>query len=416
MTERARRGLLYAGGAAALLLFLAWLARGPERPPSLPGVPSVAPSFASGAIPMSPPQALPPPPVNLPPGATTGAPAGMASAVHAALETPEGMKELLARYLDANRLPPHVIRLTPAMTDVLKPNQFHPTTVPYYSSKQIDAGKPIDPDDAVYGKFVADRFAYLEKEDVEVALSIWEGQKRIKPLGVKVSAVTVEKRLPDGKLVVVGSFSLGEIKAATPDAPRFVGRFSPAAAGLGGYNGYLRFSLTFTPDFMEPQHTELMVLYAGERPATFTGVFTDELRQGSIELRVGVDVKRAGKYTIQGLLYAKGPAGQDDVPVALATWVGPLEIGTPDLPLQYYGLVFHDAKLPGPYVLKAVRGYRQEHGGDGHGPDMPEWTGSYVTKPYALSDLTSAEWTSPQKEATVKAYHAEIARLSAGKK
>jgi len=337
-------------------------------------------------------------------------PPAIASALTAALETPEGMKQLLERYLAANRFPPDVIRLNREMTDVLTPNRFQATTVPYFDKKDLSKGAP-DPEQTVYGRFVADKYAYLEKDEIVVALSIWKGQTRIDAVSTTVTPVTVQKRMPDGTSTVVGTFTLSETAPATPDGPRFVGKFSPAAAGLTGFNGYLRFSVSFSPRFMDPQQTELTVLYTSERPASFTGTFSDELRAGSVEVRVGVDVKKAGKYSIEGLLYAKGAPGKEDEPIALATFVGPLEIGMPDVALTYYGLVFHDAKVPGPYVLKAVRGYLHEHSGDGHGPDIPEWTGTYLTKPYSLTDLTSAEWTSPQKQATVQAYKDQIAKL-----
>jgi hypothetical protein len=346
----------------------------------------------------------------LPSGATMGMPTTFASALTQQLETPEGMKELLTKYLAANRFPPDVIRLRRDMVDVLSPNRFQATTVPYFDKKDVAKGT-ADPEKAVYARFVADKFAYLEKEDIVVSLSLWRGQNNIEPTTATVSAVTVQKRLPDGTAPVIGTFSLTETTPATPDAPRFVGKFSPAMAGVSGFNGYLRFSLSFTPRFADAQQTELTVMYASERPATFTGTFSDELHAGSIEVHAGIDVKKAGKYSVEGLLYGKSAAGNEDEPIALATYVGPLEIGTPDVTLTYYGLVFHDAKLAGPYVLKAVRGYLHDQTGDGHGPDIPEWTGAYVTKPYALSDLTSAEWTSPQKEATVQAYKKQIAKL-----
>lgn len=396
-----RRRLLFGGGAVLLLVLVLFSVRKDEAPTK------VAPPAPSSAV--APTSSPPPSPMMAPPlpsGASTGMAPAIASALVQQLETPEGMKDLLAKYLAANRFPPDVIRLNRDMVDVLSPNKFQPTTVPYFDPKDVEAGTP-DLDKTVYARFVADKYAYLEKDEINVALAVWKGQTHLQAAGATVSTVTVQKRSPDGAATVVGTFSLTESEPATPDGPRFVGKFSPSAAGLTNFNGYLRFSLSFTPRFMSVQQTELTVLYASERPATFTGAFTDGLRAGSVEVRVGIDVKKAGKYSIEGLLYdAKG-----EQPIALATFVGPLEAGMPDVPLTYYGLVFQDAKVAGPYTLKAVRGYMHDHTGDGHGPDLPEWTGSYVTKPYALADLTNAEWTSPQKAATVQAYKDHIVKL-----
>ncbi len=90
-------------------------------------------------------------------------------------------------------------------------------------------------------------------------------------------------------------------------------------------------------------------------PAQFTGLFREELRDGSLMIAAEVEVQQAGTYTIEGNLLTAGgdEAGE---PVAFARAEAKLKTGRHFVELEYFGKVLHDRNLNGPYLLVGLRG------------------------------------------------------------
>lgn len=83
--------------------------------------------------------------------------------------------------------------------------------------------------------------------------------------------------------------------------------------------------------------------------AHLTGRYRDELRDGSLVVAAEVDVTRAGRFHLSATLYSM--AGE---PVGTAQAAAELEPGRRWIELSFYGLMFHDRQVAGPYRLGTV--------------------------------------------------------------
>jgi hypothetical protein len=83
--------------------------------------------------------------------------------------------------------------------------------------------------------------------------------------------------------------------------------------------------------------------------AHLTGRYRDELRDGSLVVSAEVDVARAGRFHLAGTLYS-----QKGEPVGTAQAAAELEPGRQWIDLTFYGLMFHDRQVAGPFRLGTV--------------------------------------------------------------
>jgi hypothetical protein len=87
----------------------------------------------------------------------------------------------------------------------------------------------------------------------------------------------------------------------------------------------------------------------GNPAAHLTGRYRDELRDGNLIVSAEVDVTRPGRFHLAATLTsAKGE------PVATAQTAVALEPGRSWIDLSFYGLIFHDRQVAGPYRVASV--------------------------------------------------------------
>ncbi|MFH2096497.1 MAG: choice-of-anchor X domain-containing protein [Bacteroidota bacterium] len=87
-----------------------------------------------------------------------------------------------------------------------------------------------------------------------------------------------------------------------------------------------------------------------ETPATFTGVFEETVRDGSLYITVELDVSEEGFYTVEANLLS------DEGPIAFARTDKDLEGGKQKVELEFFGKILHDKGIDGPYKLIGLRG------------------------------------------------------------
>ena len=80
-----------------------------------------------------------------------------------------------------------------------------------------------------------------------------------------------------------------------------------------------------------------------------TGRYGDELRDGSLVVGAEVDVDQAGRFHLAATLYS-----MQGEPVGTAQAAAELQPGRQWIELSFYGLMFHDRKVAGPYRLGTV--------------------------------------------------------------
>ncbi len=84
--------------------------------------------------------------------------------------------------------------------------------------------------------------------------------------------------------------------------------------------------------------------------AHLTGRYRDELRDGSLVVSAEVDVARAGRFHLAATLYS----AKKGEPVGTAQAAAELEPGRQWIDLTFYGLMFHDRQVAGPFRLGTV--------------------------------------------------------------
>ncbi len=146
-------------------------------------------------------------------------------------------------------------------------------------------------------------------------------------------------------------------------------------------------------------------------PATFTGNFQEEIVDGSLLILAEINVKNSGQYVIEANLYHKNTGK----PLHWVYFNGPLSAGVKNVPLTFFGKIFHDAGLDGRYVLKDLRGYRNnlpfaiedmakiaegkltvEDKNEPHKEFVVSYAESFVTQEYKLSQFSDKAYQEQQ--------------------
>lgn len=149
-------------------------------------------------------------------------------------------------------------------------------------------------------------------------------------------------------------------------------------------------------------------------PAVFTGQYKEDIADGSLEIGVGVNIQKEGKYIFEANLY--------DASGKPLHWVFVdryMEKGVQFVNLKFFGLIFHDQDFDGgKLVLKNLRGHRLPLPYDprkldallASGAQIPnntepfqEWmtpvsTPYQTSRSYNLSEFSRKEYEGPDKE------------------
>lgn len=385
--------------AVAVAILSLWIASPDER--------VATPKPAAAAAASTPHAAWPPeqPQLYVPPKGPFKAPEGpepeTMAALGKALGTPEGLRVAKEHYLLANRYPPGVIRVTKDMRDLLQPNKLETVAHPVLGKGGVK------PDQRLSVVFETGIARSIGKDPIPLKLAVFRGETEKKPDPVKVLTTKITRLDAQGADQSIGSFTL-----ARGEAESMTGSWTPNSS-VEGYNGILVFSVQWQVNGEEPQGSMAMLEYSDAEPAKFTGIAGDELVSGSLEVRVGVDVTLAGRYTIDARIFA----ADGTTPIGFAQATPTLQEGKSEVKLVFYGLLFHDAKTAGPYVVKTVTGYQQSSNATGgRGRQMRPLDASYSTAAYSLDQFTDKEWDSPQKQASLAAMDKQIAAAEKSQK
>ena len=176
----------------------------------------------------------------------------------------------------------------------------------------------------------------------------------------------------DGDLIYTATLVPAEAKLA---AGTYVCEVEIATAGVA-VTGRQHFS--YTPDEAVP--------------ARFTGRLEDRLEDGSLVIRVEVDVSVAGKFAMSASLFSA--AGE---PVARSRFDGELATGTQMVEMLFYGKVLRDQGKAGPYIVRGLRGHRSAADRRPSREDMAPLEGEYRTQDYPVDGFTAKAWSGSGK-------------------
>jgi hypothetical protein len=136
------------------------------------------------------------------------------------------------------------------------------------------------------------------------------------------------------------------------------------------------------------------ILYTGAPPATFTGKVREVVEAGSLQLYLGLQVRKPGRYVVTGRLdEASG------MPFAYVSFNDELAAGQKEVKLTVFGKLLLDESPEFPLKLRDVEGFLLKESGD---PDRELMTTRYgylhTTREYPLTAFSPEEWTSEERQ------------------
>lgn len=286
----------------------------------------------------------------------------------------------LRRFAALNRYSDSARRIDENSVDLLEPNA------------RYEAWQPLSgrgPDAPVFSVlFTADRYALRGDETALIRVSLQRNGVEVPFRRLTLRAAPVRPAVDevDPEPVKLATSRDGSTRTAElePDVlwPDHIGRVeatvSFTADGLAEQTGTLAFQVTPTRWI----------------PARFDGRFADRVHDGDLVVEIGLEVKTAGIYRIEGNLYD----GYGD-PVAWARHQGMLEPGQRSAPIAFDGLILRDVGARGPYTLRQLRGYRMRPGDVPHREDLRDWPSPHALEGrYVLSDFRDEPRVSPRDE------------------
>lgn len=176
------------------------------------------------------------------------------------------------------------------------------------------------------------------------------------------------------------------------------GQGADVRAGDGVYSARLvPTALTATASYMVRVQTRLAdgdpleaaggFLYS-DPSARLTGRYRDVLRDGNLVIAAEVEVSERSRFHLAGTLYSM--AGE---PIGYAQAAAELEPGRQWIELSYYGLLFHDRQVAGPYrlgTLALATAGRMPNALN----DLVE--NAHVTRAYRVQQMRNAPFERPQ--------------------
>ncbi len=305
--------------------------------------------------------------------------------------------------LELNRFPPDSQPLTSKMTDLLRPPYSrHENPIP------VSPADAADPETAPYFLFTGPRYLITRDQPLQATLEVYRGRPKegARPQRIAVEIVATQLLVfgqpnfrPVGPLPLGDAGRDGDVQAGDL---QYGVVFDPATLpGLQSYNGMLLFTVDLrVPGVANVVQVKLDFMMTAVSPARFTGKVRERLTDSGLELLVQVDVKRKGYYFTQGLLFDAGgaPIGYA---VARDTW----DVGLHEARFAFFGLLFHQAKAEAPFVLRWLTGSRLPDPDDGEPfkTELEPYLGEYRTRTYHLSDFSSAEYESAEKQRLIEA-------------
>ena len=165
--------------------------------------------------------------------------------------------------------------------------------------------------------------------------------------------------------------------------------------GLAELQAKVRVVAREANDALEAQTLVARFMITPPAPAHFTGKLVDELRDGSLVVRVEVEVEQTGRYRVYANLE------HDGQPLAYAKEDLELNPGRQEVSLLFFGKILRDAAIAGPYLVSNLRGQRLNlepgNGGVLAEPIEPI-VRAHETAAYDSEVFSQAEWDSPYKQ------------------
>ena len=333
-------------------------------------------------------------------------------------------KQALEEYIRESRLGPS----THAMGEegfgyegIVKPNARHesPLALRKFST---DPNNPKNPESreeqkkSKYAMLTGDVYNVYPGVPLVARLTVTQGNPRaadpqgavLEPIAVNLVSARLTKRGTDGKVVVLGDFPLndqGQFGDAQAGDRIYSGSLDPTK--IKGLDGEVTLTAVFTAPGESGEYAVPLDWNVIAKPhATITGPKGDALSEGgSLDVYVGVNVTEPGQYHFQAVI-----ADQKGTNLGWAEGRPTLDRGAQTVTLNYYGLLFQERKVDGPYTVNLVSGTHIYGARMDQTSGLPEWSGTYATKPYKATQFTNEQSQDPERKARIALLEDEVAR------
>lgn len=256
---------------------------------------------------------------------------------------------------------PHSSRpLNEDMTDVTSPFQMRTSPVPVFPKGQKDStGRPQYSYQFHAPKFsIAGDQSFIAWLKVDNASNWSTGRESAPERGSPVEPQIISAKILSD--IKTGRVEIGTARyndAGTDGDERakdgiYTFSWKPAEKSRISW-GELTLHVTFKVGDQEIEH-DLAFSCTPRVPALFTGLITEELRDGSLIIKPEVSVLEPGYYIFEANLYHK----ETQKPTHFVNRKINLPAGTRDIELLFFGKIFHDKELAGKFVMKDLRGFR----------------------------------------------------------
>lgn len=186
-------------------------------------------------------------------------------------------------------------------------------------------------------------------------------------------------------------------------------RLQPSRDGFALYEGTIRVHLTVRSEETE-RRVFFDVSYTPAAPAAFSGRVREVMEDGSLNLYLGMKVRKAGRYVVTGRI--------DDAngkPFALVTFNEELTPGMREAKLTVFGKLVLDEDPEQPLVLRDVEGFLLRETGDPDRELMRALSGRvHRCEAHPASRFSSEEWQSEERERHVKEFTRDFERAREG--
>jgi hypothetical protein len=294
----------------------------------------------------------------------------------------ERAKRTLDTYVAATRYPPESrpSREQPDQMDLAEPERTRPL-----SRDNTD----------VQLKLKQDRVFVVGDEAVHFFVSCEDAQHAPRPCQVVSASAHEAEHMTGG--VVSSPVPLAFLDNGGGGDPLagdgiYTGKLQPSKQGFPMFSGTLRVDVRVRSGQSEGS-AFFDILYTPSPPALFTGQVREVLEGGSLQLYLGIQVRKAGRYVVAGRL-----DDESGVPFAHVSFNEELKEGLQEVKLTVFGKLVLDEVPTFPLKLRDVEGFLLKESGD---PDRELMTSlrGYVhtTAEYAASVFSSAEWDSEER-------------------
>lgn len=295
----------------------------------------------------------------------------------------ERAKRTLDTYMAATRYPPESrpIREQPDQQDLAEPERTRPLS-------------RDNPD--VQLKLKQDRVFVVGDELVHFFVSCEDAQRAPRPCQV-VSATAHEAEHMTGGVPVapvpLGFVDNGGSGDSLAGDGVFTGRLQPSKQGFPMFSGTLRVDVKVRSGSSEGS-AFFDILYTPSPPARFTGRVREVVEAGSLQLYLGIQVRKAGRYVVAGRV-----DDESGVPFAHVSFNEELKEGIQEVKLTVFGKLVLDEVPTFPLRLRDVEGFLLKESGDPDRELMASLRGYiHTTAEYAASVFSPAEWESEERD------------------